>query len=133
VPSDKRQPEAGHILHPNQAGSVELVNEHHPICAPGGEHQWDHPIDIIDFVKSVVGDRGSRNVGPEADELLSSLRNLVHILERPAAVRNVPFLQSGVVKPQAGPSMPPLEAVVEVLRWAKGTLVTMKCCTNPLT
>jgi hypothetical protein len=133
APSDTRQPEAGHILHPNQAGSVEPVNDHHPICAPGGEHQWDHPIDIIDFVKAVVDDRGSRDVGPEADELLSSLRKLVQTLERPATVRTVPFLQSKVVKPQAGPSMPPLEAVVEVLRWAKGTLLTTRCCTNLLT
>jgi hypothetical protein len=131
VPSDKRQPEAGHILHPNQAGSVKPANEHHPICAPGGEHQWDHPIDIIDFVKAVVDDRGSREVGPGADELLSSLRNLVQALEMPAAVRNVPFLQSKVVKSQADPSMPPSEAGVEVLRWAKSTLLTTKCYTNP--
>ncbi|KAF2181556.1 hypothetical protein K469DRAFT_671308 [Zopfia rhizophila CBS 207.26] len=77
------------------------------------ESQWDHSGHIIDFVKAVVNDRDSRYVEPEAGEVLLSLRNLVKALEDPTPIRN------SYLPKAADSTMPPLEAVLAVLRWAR--------------
>ena len=128
VPPDEKQPENGSIGYLNQAESVKPLTEHQPISASGGEPLWDHSAHIIDFVIAVVEDIGSRDIGPEASEVLSSLRNLVQTLEGRAAARDLSFPGAKVVEYQADPPMPPLEAVVAVLRWAKGSLPTTDGC-----
>lgn len=76
---------------------------------------------MIDFVKAVLEDRDSRNVGPEASEVLSPLRKLVQTLDDPAAARFSSLPEAKFAKRQTNPPMPPLEAVVTVLRWVKGS------------
>ncbi|KAI0149689.1 hypothetical protein F4776DRAFT_174560 [Hypoxylon sp. NC0597] len=115
VSSDTKQPEGLPIWHLNQVNSVGSLLEHRPVC----ESLWDHPVQIIDFVKAVVEDRGPRDAGPEESEVLSSLKSFVQTLEDPTAVRGLSSPFPEVVKYRTGPSMPPLEAVVAVLRWAK--------------
>ena len=122
--SDEKQPEARSIGHPNQVESVKPLIESRSISAPSGEPLWDHSAHITDFVKTVLEDRGSRDVGTEASEVLSSLRKLVQALEDPAAARGLSSPGARLAKHQANPPMPPLEAVVTVLRWAKGSLLT---------
>lgn len=124
VPQDENKPKTSSIWHLNHADSAEPLIEHQPLPASGGEPLWDQLAHIIDFVTAVVEDRGSRDISPEASEVLSSLRNLVQTLERPAAMRDLSFPEAKVAKYQADPSMPPLEAVVAVLRWAKGSFLT---------
>lgn len=99
---------------------MKLPGEHQSVSAYEGETLWNHSAHIVDFVKAVVEDRVLRNDGPEASEMVSSLRNLVQALEGPASVRG-PTPDSGLAKDLANPPMPPLEAVVAVLRWAKGS------------
>ena len=126
--SDEQQPLARSVLHLNQAESVKPLIEYQSIPAPGGGPIWDHSAHIIDFVKAVLKDRGSRDVGPEASEVLSSLRKLVQALEDPAAARGLSFPKAKLTKHQANPPMPPLEAVLMVLRWAKGSLLPITAC-----
>ena len=100
---------------------MKLPSEHRSVSAYEGETLWNHSAHIVDFVKAVVEDRALRNDGPEATEMVSSLRNLVQALEGLAAVRCPAFPDLGLAKDPANSPMPPLEAVVAVLRWAKGS------------
>jgi hypothetical protein len=112
VSSNETAPVARSIwTHSNRAESAKVV-------APlDGETLWDHSAHIIDFVKAVLEDRDALNVEHEASEVLSSLRKLVQTLDDPTATRGLFFPSAKPAKP---PHMPPLEAAVTVLRWAKG-------------
>jgi hypothetical protein len=95
------------VTNPSRSKSLKLF------CA---ESQWDHSGYITEFVKTIVDDRYSRYVTPDVGsvEVLSSLRSLVRALDTPILVQSTRL-------PKATEStMPPLEAVVTVLRWAKG-------------
>lgn len=87
--------------------------------ALSGEPLWDHSAHIVDFVKSVLDDRRSKIAVHEADEVFSSLQKLVHALEDPSGARAASNTRSKPVQRWGSPCMPPLEAVVAVLRWAK--------------
>ncbi|KIX01886.1 uncharacterized protein Z518_07825 [Rhinocladiella mackenziei CBS 650.93] len=120
VSPDTKGLETGSIRHPRQPELLQDPTKNQPISLSGSEHLWDHSPHIIDFLKAALESEGSRDAQPQADNLFSSLRSLVQTLEGPAAVRNLPSPQSKVTRYPAGSSMPPLEAVVAVLRWAKG-------------
>ncbi|KAI9704645.1 MAG: hypothetical protein M1820_005393 [Bogoriella megaspora] len=126
--SNEEQVESRTIWHPGQAESAEPPNEFHAMSAPVGESLWDHSVHIIGFIKAVLEDRGSKYARPEASKILSSLKKLLQALEDPALVRGLSNPQVKLVKHQAKPSMPPLEAVVNVLRWAKGFQDYRKYC-----
>ncbi|KAK4043108.1 hypothetical protein C8A01DRAFT_32747 [Parachaetomium inaequale] len=81
--------------------------------SPGTEPRWDHSSHIIDFVKTVIQNRGTREVGAGEAEVLSSLRGLVKTLDSPAAGYKATRCR------EDNYSMSPLEAAVAVLRWAK--------------
>ncbi|KAI1378884.1 hypothetical protein F4677DRAFT_443364 [Hypoxylon crocopeplum] len=119
VSPDVNQPKTSYSWQLNQLDSAKPLAEQQPTSTTGGEPQWDHSVHIIDFVKAVVEDAGLRNARPEESEVLSSLRNLIQALEGPAVVRDSTFPEIKVARYQNGPPMPPLEAVVAVLRWAK--------------
>ncbi|KAI1414111.1 hypothetical protein F5Y13DRAFT_179093 [Hypoxylon sp. FL1857] len=119
VSPDARRPEASSLWNADQVDSVGSLVEHQSIAGCSSESLWDHPVQIIDFVKLVVEERGPGDAGSEESEVLSSLRKLLQTLEDPAAVLNLLTTFPKVLKYQAGPPMPPLEAVVAVLRWAK--------------
>jgi hypothetical protein len=106
---------------------VKTQIEYQAISSPWIESPtFDHSTHIISFIKAVVEDRDSKDVGSEATEITSSLRNLVKALENPAAARGLSFSETKVANRQVDPCMPPLDATVAVMRWAKGSLLTMK-------
>ncbi len=110
-----------------QAGLVKHLAEPQPVTAPGGEPpSWDHSIQIVEFVRSVVEDRGSSYVGSAPSEVISSLKSLLQALETPTAARHLSISGAKVAKHHTSPTMPPVEAVVAVLRWAKGLLISTK-------
>ena len=97
-------------------GSLVEPLEEQKLASFCAESQWDHSGHITDFVKAIVDDRYSRYIEPDvgSSEIMSSLKALVSALEAPKAVQSTRL-------PEAGEStMPPLDAVVTVLRWAKG-------------
>ena len=129
-PPDAR-PSAGSTVDLKQASQVKVPIEH-PACILGDDSPpWDKSTNFIDFVKAVVQDRGSQDIGEigsEENKVLLSLRNLLQSLQSPIAVTNVrdsSFAETQAAKYQSGPLMPPLDATVKVLRWAKGSLLTL--------
>ncbi|KAJ3459334.1 hypothetical protein MRS44_015407 [Fusarium solani] len=93
-------------------------------AAPATIAQWDHSSHVIDFVRALVEDRSGMNrdgPGPdsESSQVISSLRNLLDALENPSITRNSHPDASKTADQQASASMPPLESVVGILRWAK--------------
>ena len=114
---EARKPENGSTWQLNQTDTVKPVTEYQPISTTGGERLWDHSVHIVSFVKAIVEDRSARPVAPEDDQILSSLEELARTLESPPDTRNLSFQTGNVAGVQA---MPPLEAAVAVLRWAKG-------------
>lgn len=85
---------------------------------------YDHSAHIIGFVKDIVEAGAPGDTGPASDDVIASLRHLVQAVEGPVVVRPLtcPDKEAGLC--QADVSMPPLKAVVAVLRWAKGSLRT---------
>ncbi|KAI8953772.1 fungal-specific transcription factor domain-containing protein [Xylaria longipes] len=82
--------------------------------------KWDHSAQVTDFVKTVVEDRASReDSGTEEDDILASLRRLARALDDSNAARDLSFPEIRSSKSQEHVSMPPIEAAVLVLRWAK--------------
>ncbi|KAK1983625.1 hypothetical protein LZ30DRAFT_713819 [Colletotrichum cereale] len=91
--------------------------------APAETHtiipRWDHSCYIIDFVKTFVED--SRTDQEETfSETISSLRSLVTVMSNPILRGRFSLVsESDPVSKQTHARMPPLDAAVEVLRWAK--------------
>ncbi|KAI0456635.1 fungal-specific transcription factor domain-containing protein [Xylaria acuta] len=82
--------------------------------------KWDHSAQVTDFVRTVVEDRASReDPGREENEVLASLRRLASVLDDSNAARDLSFPEIRGPKSQDQVSMPPAEAAVLVLRWAK--------------
>ncbi|KAH8167774.1 hypothetical protein CIB48_g445 [Xylaria polymorpha] len=82
--------------------------------------KWDHSAQVTDFVKTVVEDRASKeDPGTEENDILASLRRLSRALDDSNAARDLSFPEIRVFKSQDHLSMPPNEAAVLVLRWAK--------------
>lgn len=122
--TNKRQPEPQSAWHLGQAESVKpkpLV-ERKSRSAPSGEGPWDHSVQTIDFIKAILEDRRLRAVWSEGTEIVSALRQLVQDLEKPGAAQSLSFPRVELLRYQANPPMPPIEAVVEVMRWVKGLL-----------
>ncbi|KAM5349179.1 hypothetical protein ACJ41O_009002 [Fusarium nematophilum] len=101
---------------------TERVNDppvgHHRAPSSVTIPSWDHSVHVIDFIKAVVDDDATlKDKDPESSQVLSSLKNLVNALENPDVPRLAPNRTKATT--QAKSSMPPLESVVQVLRWAK--------------
>lgn len=114
-----KQPEVAAVRHLNQ-----LL----PISTSGSETQYDHSAHIIDFIKAVVEDTRLRNVESEANEVLSSLRNLLQTLKKPNTASDPCCTLGKGAAYQSDPIMPPVDSVVAVLRWAKGLLLLSNTC-----
>lgn len=96
------------------------MNKYESTTPHSDEALWDHPAHIIDFVKAVVEDIDSKDAGTEADEVITSLRKIVRALEHSAMGSETPHAEPEIVKDKSKILMPPLEAAVAVLRWARG-------------
>ncbi|KAI0173200.1 hypothetical protein GGR52DRAFT_579960 [Hypoxylon sp. FL1284] len=103
-----------------QTNLLRFPHENQSSSLPVGEPLWDHSAHIIDFVKAVVQDRDPSDVGIEENEILSSLKGLIRKLENPTPNLSSSLPEANIpkLKPISS-SMPPMEAVVTVLRWAK--------------
>ena len=77
---------------------------------------WDHSGNITDFIRAVLSDRAYTYVDHESSEVLSSLRSLVQTLEEAKPTRD------NYTQEPSELAMPPLEAILEILRWVKGQL-----------
>ncbi|KAF2238759.1 hypothetical protein EV356DRAFT_563475 [Viridothelium virens] len=119
APSAEKWPVTRSQWNFNPVESVKPLIQCQSISALGGEPLWDHSAQIVDFVKAVSEDRSSRDVRPESSEVLSSLRKLVQALEDPIPARGSSVHRAKPTTQQDNPPMPPLEAVVAALRWAK--------------
>ena len=101
--------------------------------APRSVHlrQWDHSSHIINFIKSIVREGTSAYPNSEWDDTITSLKNLVDALENPQSARKPASPELTVNDLEETPSVPNLEAVLGILRWAKGTLLrrflSIKC------
>ncbi|KAI1733607.1 fungal-specific transcription factor domain-containing protein [Xylaria scruposa] len=81
---------------------------------------WDHSAQVTDFVKTVVEDRASREyLATEESDILASLKRLSKTLNDANVARDLLFPEIRDLKSQENASMPPVEAAVLVLRWAK--------------
>ncbi|KAF7547811.1 hypothetical protein G7046_g8890 [Stylonectria norvegica] len=81
--------------------------------------RWDHSIHIIDFVKTVIAGKPSSTLSKEPSPVISSLRRLVDAVESNDTSCSLRSVRDGATKHAASSSMPPMESVVEILKWAK--------------
>ncbi|KAL0941544.1 C6 transcription factor [Colletotrichum truncatum] len=84
---------------------------------------WDHSAHVTNLLKSILDDINltSQDKGTEASEIISSLANLTRTLEDPLPARSqyIPNGSAFTVAHDKRPPMPPLEATLDVLRWAR--------------
>ena len=92
--------------------------------APRSVHlrQWDHSSHIINFIKSIVREGTSAYPNSEWDDTITSLKSLVDALENPQSARKLTSPELTISDLEETPSVPSLEAVLGILRWAKGML-----------
>ncbi|KAH7174712.1 uncharacterized protein B0J16DRAFT_418161 [Fusarium flagelliforme] len=119
----------------SRTAAIPSLEEHRPAPAPqkkGDEHprgqdvprsiplrQWDHSSHIITFIKSVVQEGTSAYPNSEWDDTITSLKSLVDALENPQSARKLASPELTVNILEGTPSVPNLEAVLGILRWAK--------------
>lgn len=83
--------------------------------------KWDHSAQVSDFVRIVAEDRASKeDPRTEESDVLASLRRLARALEDSDAARDLSFPETRGAKLKDYLPMPPADAAVIVLRWAKG-------------
>ncbi|KAF5573737.1 hypothetical protein FPANT_12175 [Fusarium pseudoanthophilum] len=78
--------------------------------------RWDYSAHIIDFVQSIIRDNGSVQGDTEWSSTVSSLKSLANALENPHITRSQ---QPKPHEPPESIPTPPLEAIVQILRWVK--------------
>ncbi|KAF5258513.1 hypothetical protein FOXYS1_10904 [Fusarium oxysporum] len=78
--------------------------------------RWDYSAHIIDFVQSIIQDNGSVQEDTEWSSTISSLKSLANALESTRMTRSQ---QKKPHEPPESIPKPPLEAIVEILRWVK--------------
>ncbi|KAF5702474.1 hypothetical protein FMUND_13474 [Fusarium mundagurra] len=79
--------------------------------------RWDYSAHIIDFVQSIIRDNSSVQEDTEWSSTVSSLKSLANALENPHMTRSQ---QPKPHEPPESITTPPLEAIVQILRWARG-------------
>ena len=84
------------------------------------EPRWGHSARIIDFVRAVC--RDSDFYDDEGGEVVSSLKSLLEVLENPSKARKQSLAEIERPSKAANGVPPTLEAVLDILRWAKGSL-----------
>ncbi|CAM1505955.1 Fc.00g115920.m01.CDS01 [Cosmosporella sp. VM-42] len=120
VSAEGEQAESGFVAALTRADSLKPLIGHQFIPVSSGKPPvWDHSDHIIHFVKAVVDDRSSGNIGVEESQILSSLRDLIEALENPGPIPIFPPSEPRLLKYDLDPLRPPVAAVVAVLRWAK--------------
>jgi len=108
------------------ASSIPIVSEENPLgevlrpVTSVDPRPWDYPAHILDFIKHVAEDSGLSGAGSEAFEVVSSLKGLIRSLEHTNSARDLSFPEVGSRDEQSRSVMPPFEAAVDVLRWARG-------------
>ncbi|EWG56011.1 hypothetical protein FVEG_14103 [Fusarium verticillioides 7600] len=78
--------------------------------------RWDYSAHIIDFVQSIIQDNGPVQGDIEWSNTVSSLKSLANALENPHITRSQ---QPKPHEPPESIPTPPLEAIVQILRWVK--------------
>ena len=91
-----------------------------PAACGREEPVWDHPPQMIGFVKAIVKDLDSRDVGFDTDRVLPLLRSVAGVLERPILSADLSLSTCKFLERQPPPLLCPSNAVLAVLRWAKG-------------
>lgn len=98
----------------------EASEEHRISSEAASIRSWDHSVHVIDFVRAVV-ERGVSGPADESAQAISSLRNLLNLLGNPGPA-HASGTEADFFKRPAARHMPPLDAVIAVLRWAKCVL-----------
>ncbi|KAF5234641.1 hypothetical protein FANTH_11993 [Fusarium anthophilum] len=78
--------------------------------------RWDHSAHIIDFVQSIIRDNLLVQADTEWSSTVSSLKSLANALENPHMTQSQ---QPKPHEPLESIPTPPLEAIVQILRWVK--------------
>jgi hypothetical protein len=86
---------------------------------------WNYSAHIIEFVGSIVKDKDSNHGGSAEQELVSSLKTILESLESQDQPDEAMLLDAIHDEDPASPTMPPLDAVVAVLRWANGRFLSI--------
>jgi hypothetical protein len=99
--------------------------ENYTMPAPGDKpSSWSYSAHIVDLIRDVVNGESEGGDGPERSEVISSLRNLVQALEKPPHAQELSLSSSRATFADNSdkPLMPPLDAAVAILRWARGMI-----------
>ncbi|KAG9495831.1 hypothetical protein J7337_012389 [Fusarium musae] len=78
--------------------------------------RWDYSAHMIDFIQSIIQDNGPVQGDTEWSSTVSSLKSLANALENPHITRSQ---QPKPHEPPESIPTPPLEAIVQILRWVK--------------
>ncbi|KAI8623862.1 hypothetical protein F5Y19DRAFT_491852 [Xylariaceae sp. FL1651] len=119
--SSQTWPGTDNTLHISQGSSVQTRIANKNIGTISKDPvQWDHSAQVSDFVRTIAEDRASREIFQTGEsDVLTALKGLARALDGSNIVRDLSFPETRDVKRQDDLPMPPAEAAVLVLRWAR--------------
>ncbi|KAI1261042.1 fungal-specific transcription factor domain-containing protein [Xylariaceae sp. FL1019] len=79
---------------------------------------WDHSAQVTDFVRTIAEDGPSREMLLPENDILTTLKNLARTIDDNVA-RDLTFPEIRGIKPTTDLPMPPAEAAILALRWAR--------------
>ncbi|KAF2652653.1 hypothetical protein K491DRAFT_695375 [Lophiostoma macrostomum CBS 122681] len=89
------------------------------LSASSDEIAWGNSTHVTDFIGAVVREGATRAVDLETNQVLSSLQLLLQRLGSPLTSSEVGFAREAETRSHDNTTMPPQDAVVAVLKWAK--------------
>ncbi|PVI00756.1 hypothetical protein DM02DRAFT_614115 [Periconia macrospinosa] len=91
----------------------------HPASEHSPDQVWDHSTEVVDFVKAVVAEKESSLGTLAADDAVQSLKQALSSLTNSEGLRKLPCFDMGISRSQSSPVLPPIDAVLVVLRWSQ--------------
>ncbi|KAF4979130.1 hypothetical protein FZEAL_4620 [Fusarium zealandicum] len=120
IPKESTRPSNSSTTQPAQQNEPQKLQiRPGPGHSGGTNPSWDHSAHVVDFVRAVIDDKDSSSLGYESSQVISSLRNLVNALQSSDGSQSLIPTAMQSAQDQTNTPMPPLDSVVEILRWAK--------------
>ncbi|KAL6916611.1 hypothetical protein FSST1_008106 [Fusarium sambucinum] len=104
---------------PENRGAAEEPLKNRDVSQSSPHPHWDHSSHVINFIKSVVQRGTSGYTSPEWRDTVSSLEGLVNVLDDSHPALSLPSQEHISSSRAETVPAPPLEAILEILRWAK--------------
>lgn len=113
-------------LHPSPSSVASVPGQSSPLQFEGESSMSMHSICVGRFMDATIRADCLHDLNTDTEKVLASLGHIFKLQDEYSTVHDM-FFSESVCHPGAAGGMPPMEATVLVLRWAKGKLLLAHC------